>query len=562
MKAMILAAGLGTRLRPYSEHTPKPLFTIDDRPVLEMAIEKLVRAGCESVIINTHHLHQQIESYVAEKDFPVPVLTRHEPEILGTGGGIRNIADVWDDGPLLVINADIVSDIDLLDVHNHHCSHRHPVTMVMHDYEQFNSVIVNNERFVTGFGAGSGKEDDRRLAFTGIHVLDRRVLEFLPAQGPSHIIDAYRKMLDTGLRIKAYEIEGHRWYDIGTPQSYSDAVYDHMAPLAYERAFGHSPIGQLQKHTVAGDGSDRQWYRITDGENSLVMVDHGLRTRAKTQEVDAYISIGTHLADRNVAVPRIHARDRHAGLVFLQDVGDTHLQSLVDKDATVPVQDIYYRVIDEWINMATAGAESFNTCWCHQTPYFDDEVVLRNECRYFTEAFVQAYLGKSTTYEELRCEFEALAGAIVTTEVRGFVHRDFQSRNIMLQRDQIYVIDFQGGRLGPIQYDLASLLIDPYTQLPDDLQEKLLTYALQRLKERISYDASSFRSGYRLCAVSRNLQILGAFSFLSRTKGKTQFEQYIRPAARRLVHNLSCLKSITLPKLSRLATEILQSMKS
>ena len=562
MKAMILAAGLGTRLKPYSEHTPKPLFTIGDRPVLEITIEKLVRSGCEAIIINTHHLHQQIESYVAGRDFPVPVLTRHEPEILGTGGGIRNIADVWGDAPLLVINADIVSDIDLSDVHSHHRSHRHPITMVMHDHEQFNSVAVNEEGFVTGFGAGAGNENDRQLAFTGIHVLDRRVLDFLPIQGPAHIIDAYRKMIDTGLRINAYEVQGRRWYDIGTPRSYRDAVYDHMAPLAFEKAFGHSPSSPLKKQTITGDGSDRQWHRITGGEHSLVMADHGIRTCTETQEVDAYIAIGTHLAARNIAVPRIQASDRHAGLVFLQDVGDIHLQSLAAEASAATVRNRYRRVIDAWTPMATAGADGFDTRWCHQTPYFDDGVVLRKECRYFTEAFVQAYLGKSTTYEELRCDFETLANAIMTTQVKGFVHRDFQSRNIMLQGDRIYFIDFQGGRIGPIQYDLASLLIDPYTQLPDDLKEELLDYAVERLTGRIPFAPSLFRSGYRLCAVSRNLQILGAFSFLCRTKGKTQFEQYIHPATRSLVHNLSCLKTISLPKLSRLSKEILQEMTS
>ena len=421
---------------------------------------------------------------------------------------------------------------------------------------------MNAKGFVTGFDADTGNADNRRLAFTGIHVLDRGVLDFLPDQGPAHIIDAYRKMLDAGLRIKAYELRGHRWYDIGTPQSYLRAVHDHMAALAYEGAFGHPPPAQLQKQTIAGDGSDRQWYRISDGEHSLVIADHGIRTMTKTQEVDAYISIGSHLADRNIAVPRIHARDRHAGLVFLQDVGDTHLQTVVVEDDTTPVWDIYRRIIDEWAHMATAGAEGFDTRWCHQTPYFDDGVVLQNECRYFTEAFVQGYLGRSTTYEDLRCEFEVLAGAILATEVRGFVHRDFQSRNIMLHEEQIYFIDFQGGRIGPIQYDLASLLIDPYTQLADGLQGELLTYAEKRLNERISFNPTRFRSGYRLCAVSRNLQILGAFSFLSRIKGKTQFEQYILPAARSLVHNLSCLKSVSLPKLNRLSTDILQKIES
>lgn len=557
MKAMILAAGLGTRLRPYSEHTPKPLFTIGDRPVLDITIEKLIQAGCQAMIINTHHHHRRMETHVSQIDRPIPIHTRHEPEILGTGGGIRNVADFWDQDPLLVINADIVSDIRLDKVFAHHRSHSHPVTMVMHHHDRFNSVAVDEEGFVTAFSQKPGRGKSRILAFTGIHVLDRQVLDFLPASGPAHIIDAYRRMIDAGLRIKAFEVHKHCWYDIGTPQSYGQAVYDHMAPKAFETAFGRPPVADLQKHTIAGDGSDRRWYRLTDGKHSLVMVDHGIRTGTDTQEVDAYVAIGRHLAARNAAVPRLFSWDRHCGLVFLQDVGDTHLQSMITKKDAAHTRSIYCRVIDQWITMATAGTEGFDTRWCHQTPCYDQGVVLENECRYFTDAFVRGYLGKKIAYDDLRSEFEALARAIMAAEIRGFVHRDFQSRNIMVHGDRIYFIDFQGGRLGPVQYDLASLLIDPYTALSGDLQGALLAYAEEKWQECTRIDPDQFRKGYGLCAVSRNLQILGAFAFLSRTKGKTQFEKYIPRATRSLVHNLSCLESVSLPKLRELSESIM-----
>jgi aminoglycoside/choline kinase family phosphotransferase len=211
--------------------------------------------------------------------------------------------------------------------------------------------------------------------------------------------------------------------------------------------------------------------------------------------------------------------------------------------------------------MATAGADGFDTRWCHQTPYFDQGVVLENECRYFTDALLNGYLQKNIAYGELQSEFEALARALMAAEIRGFVHRDFQSRNIMVQGDGIYFIDFQGGRLGPIAYDLASLLIDPYTALSHALQEELLAYAETKWHSIARDDPQRLRKGYRLCAVSRNLQILGAFAHLSRNKGKTQFERYIPLAAQNLVHKLSCLKSVSLPKLSKLSESILREMK-
>lgn len=558
MKALILAAGLGTRLRPYSQHTPKALFTINEKPVLAVAVEKLQKAGFDAVMINTHHHHQQIDTFIAQTNFDIPVQTRHEVDILGTGGAIRNIADFWENDTLLVINADIVSDIDLAEIYGFHNNHRHPVTMVMHDYAQFNGVDVNANDFITGFGRKDCPPGHRKLAFTGIHALERRVLDFLPPQGPAHIIDAYQRMIQSGEGIKARVVSGHRWYDIGTPQSYRTAVYDHMAPLAFEAASGHPPCGAIQKLALQGDGSDRKWYRLKHETQSIIMVDHGIRPQPHTQEVDAYVAIGRHLAAHKVTVPRIYLHDRHAGLVFSQDLGDTHLQSLINAKDPAHTRRCYEAVIDQWVQMAVAASNSFNTHWTWQTPYYDAQVILNNECRYFTEAFVQGYLQWEVAYEDLETEYRQLAEGISATEVRGFMHRDFQSRNIMLQNEQPYFIDYQGGRLGPIQYDLASLLVDPYANLPESLQWQLFSYAIKKVQHRIDFDPNLFRNGFCLCAVSRNLQVLGAYAFLSQIKGKKQFEQYIPLAAISLMRNLSCLKGLSLPKLETLAAKIIE----
>ena len=154
---MILAAGYGTRLRPYTNHTPKPLFSIAGRPLLDEIIRRLQRAGCEAVIINTHHLHRQIEVFLADQDYGLPIYTRYEPEILGTGGAIKNVSDFWDDQPFMVINADIIADIDLAEVYRTHCRRQPPATLVLCDDPRFNSVAVEQDKWVTGF-AGPGRE--------------------------------------------------------------------------------------------------------------------------------------------------------------------------------------------------------------------------------------------------------------------------------------------------------------------------------------------------------------------------------------------------------------------
>ena len=135
MKAMILAAGLGTRLLPFTTNTPKPLFPVAGRPLIDIIICSLQNAGCEAIIINTHHLYKKINSFLASQKYSIPVFTRYEPFILGTGGAIKNVADFWDDRPFMVINSDILTDIDLLEVYNFHLSHKYTATLVFYDYQ-------------------------------------------------------------------------------------------------------------------------------------------------------------------------------------------------------------------------------------------------------------------------------------------------------------------------------------------------------------------------------------------------------------------------------------------
>ena len=557
MKALILAAGLGTRLRPYTEHTPKPLFTINGRPLLGLAVEALHSAGCDKVIVNTHHHHSQLEAYLAETVFPLPVAVCHETSILGTGGAIRNVSDHWYPGPLLVVNADIVHDIDLGRVARFHQSHNYPVTMVMHDREEFNTVAMDDHDFVIRFGCSRQACDAHRImAFTGVHVVDRRVLDFLPARGPAHIIDAYSRMLENGERIKAFVVKDHYWQDIGTPERYQAAVFDQMAPSAFEAAFGRRPDpASILRRPLHGDGSDRQWCRLKSGTDSLIMVDHGIRAEQGWQEVDAYIAIGQFLQAKGIPVPRIHLHDNCAGFVFMQDWGDEHLQTLVRRSGKEERRRLYRQVVDQWILMAVEGGRGFDPTWGFQTPRYDQWVIMEKECRYFVEAFVQTYLGWHQPFEELQAESQQLAQRILDKQIEGFLHRDFQSRNIMVKDGRVGFIDFQGGRLGPIQYDLASLLIDPYAALPEAFQDQLRDYGAAELQQRYGVDQSRFLEGFALCAVARNLQILGAYGFLSRTKGKTQFETYIPAAVKSLVRNLS-IAPIKLPGLKSLADRI------
>jgi len=564
MKAMILAAGFGTRLRPYTQWTPKPLFTMSGRAVLDIMIDRLLEAGCRAIVINTHHQHHQIASFLEKQQYPVPVTTRHEPQILGTGGAIKNVSDFWDTDPFLVINSDIVTDINLAQVYQYHRSHRYPVTLVLHDDPRYNCVSVSSNGFIRAFSPKEPGYENRGhqiLAFTGIQVLNPEVLRYIPGQTFYSSIDAYRQMIADGKKIKASIVRGHYWQDIGTPQSYCQAVYENMSVAAFDavdKAFRNQKIKRV---ALAGDGSDRKWYRLSSGKSTLVMVDHGIRQNKKIAEADAFVAIGRHLEAAGVRVPKIYLYDTFAGLVFMQDLGDLNLQQVISETAEPSeVITCYQTVIRQLLNMGVAAANNFNPAWTWQTPSYSRELILEKECRYFVEAFLQTYLGLKVRYSHLAQEFALLADRALENAANGFMHRDMQSRNIMVNGGRYYFIDFQGGRMGPVQYDLASLLIDPYVDLPDALRLKLFDYAAHNLPPELDISPQQFRQGCVYCALTRNLQILGAFGHLSKNRGKLYFEKYIPAALGTLEKTLSDEVGREFPELKKIVEKTIQTI--
>jgi aminoglycoside/choline kinase family phosphotransferase len=290
---------------------------------------------------------------------------------------------------------------------------------------------------------------------------------------------------------------------------------------------------------LAGDGSDRQWFRINCQNHTMVMVDHGIRRPDQTNEVDAYVQIGHHLREKGTPLPEIYFADTFSGLVCLQDLGDQHLQQFVIKaESEKAVVDLYKKVITKLRQMAFGGLRGFNPAWTWQTTTYDRKLILEKECRYFVDAFLNLYAGMDVLYCDLADEFDFLARETLSATLQGFMHRDFQSRNIMLKSSKLYFIDFQGGRIGPVQYDLASLLIDPYAALSQGAQDLLLAHYTDELSCRMRIDAEQFRRGYACCAITRNLQILGAFGHLSKKRGKAYFETYIPAALNTLRNNL------------------------
>lgn len=269
---MILAAGLGTRLRPHSLLRPKPLFPVLGEPLLLRIIRQLRQAGFGPIIVNAYHLAEQV---VASLENQADIILQREPMELGTGGGLRMALPRFGDEPVLVTNGDIHHDIDYGAVYARHQTSGSALTMVMHDYPRFNTVTVDRG-LVRSFPRHSGAPaEGNLLAFTGIHVLHPRLLDAIPPGHFYSIIDRYQGYLDNGGEIRADLIEGHFWQDIGTIDDYLDlhrTLLCGVSPsfrVASDATLGHDVTleewGYVGAAASIGDGAHLSRVVVWDG---------------------------------------------------------------------------------------------------------------------------------------------------------------------------------------------------------------------------------------------------------------------------------------------------------
>jgi NDP-sugar pyrophosphorylase family protein len=251
MKAMILAAGLGTRLHPLTDKKPKALVPVVNQPAIARVIDYLKSYGVTQIVVNAHHHYQQLLDYLEGESFGVDIDVRVESEILGTGGGIKNTADFWDDDPFIVINSDILTDIDLSRAYEHHLKKGELATLILHDYEPFNQVQTDSNHLITEFFQ---EKAPGRLAFTGIHILDSAILSQFPDEIFFSIIASYRQLIQSGQNIGAFISEDHYWHDVGSVKGYFEA---NKALMDYTFSIGTGcridPSAKMEEWVVVGD---------------------------------------------------------------------------------------------------------------------------------------------------------------------------------------------------------------------------------------------------------------------------------------------------------------------
>lgn len=227
MKGMILAAGFGTRLAPLTDHLPKALVPVADRPMIAHAVDVLRRAGCDELIVNAHHFAEQVEEYFQQHDAGVPVQVLHEREILGTGGGLINAAPFLEkEDVFLLYNADIIVEADLAAMlHAFHLDagqgERGLLATLLVNRRETNRALLFDES-----GGFLGKEawtaeglafpsSARRYGFCGVHAVSGDIFRLGFPPGFSDIFDIYRHGMQRGHTLRAFVTDAY-WTDLGS----------------------------------------------------------------------------------------------------------------------------------------------------------------------------------------------------------------------------------------------------------------------------------------------------------------------------------------------------------
>jgi NDP-sugar pyrophosphorylase family protein len=239
MKAMVLAAGLGTRLRPLTESRPNALVEIAGRSLLEITLARLRRFGVNEVIINVHHFAEMVQQYLADnKNFGMHLEISREDVLLDTGGGLKKAAWFFLEGssdePFILHNVDVISTIDLRRMMDFHRQQKALATLAVQDRKTSRYLLFDRELQLCGrrFEKEQRSEiirdpaDLTALAFSGVHVISPRLLREMSEEGVFSIIETYLRLAKAGELVRGFRANEFYWRDLGRPESIACAEQD------------------------------------------------------------------------------------------------------------------------------------------------------------------------------------------------------------------------------------------------------------------------------------------------------------------------------------------------
>ena len=273
---------------------------------------------------------------------------------------------------------------------------------------------------------------------------------------------------------------------------------------------------------LKGDASDRRLLRLHGSKASAIGV-----LGPVAEENRAFVGFARSFRAAGLQVPEIYSVNEVLHCYLEEDLGDVTLAHWLDAHREDDAPDaealeLYRRVLSELVRFQIDAAEAVDYGLCYQTTHFD-AAAMRFDLDYFRDMFLRPLMREPWDETALQREGDALIAMLLDTECDYFLYRDFQSRNIMLRAGQPWFIDFQSGRRGALQYDVAALLFDSKGRLTQEVRDRLLEHYLSEVRRRVDIDEEKFRLLFDGYAVLRLLQALGAFGKLGLRFGRREY---------------------------------------
>jgi aminoglycoside/choline kinase family phosphotransferase len=328
----------------------------------------------------------------------------------------------------------------------------------------------------------------------------------------------------------------------------------------------HSPANYVQPLQGELSASGRKIIRLSNEKAAAIGVLYGVR-----EENVAFLEFSKHFRRHGLPVPQIYAEDLGHGAYLQEDLGDTTLFEFLSKNRTgediaPQVIEAYRKVVEVLPRFQIEAGRDLNYKVCYPVSSFDRQSIAW-DLNYFKYYFLRL-AGIPFNEQALEDDFSRLTDFLLEANRDSFLYRDYQSRNVMLREGQPFFVDYQGGRKGALQYDIASLLYDAKADLPPELRQRLLDHYLATLKDFTKVARETFMRHYYAYVYVRMMQALGAYGFRGFYERKAHFLQsvpYALKNLRWLLHNVTL--PIALPTLmgafrSMLASEKLLALSS
>lgn len=320
-----------------------------------------------------------------------------------------------------------------------------------------------------------------------------------------------------------------------------------IVSAGYKELFGDLDI---KIAALPKSGSDRMYFRIFDGDKTVIGAYN-----ANLEENEAFIGFTNHFIKQGLPVPEIFGYIPDQFIYFLKDLGDNNLYTWLHNKKDISFFDeetkrLYRKILDKLILFQIKGIDCLNLDLCYPHRSFDRQSMMW-DMNYFKYMLLKL-LAVPFSERQLEHDFNSLCDYLLETGQDYFLYRDFQTANIMVIREEPWFIDYQGGRKGAPQYDVASLLYDAKIPMSDEDREELLGYYIDNFCSVSHEDKQKFRGYYSGFSMIRLMQALGAFGFRGLYEQKPTFTDSIVPGINILLRIITSAEShINIPELYR-----------